>query len=147
MSRKFVCFRLGDGQYAIALKEVRRIIRHENVLEAPAAPSFVEGVINLGGEVVPIVDLRRRFSLPPQPPSGSNRVLVVERDGRRYGLLVDSVREILELGDQSIASEASSVFGLKAEFVAGIAKVKDNLVVLLDIFRILSAPPERSLKE
>lgn len=146
MKRKYVAFRVGEEQFGIGLEEVAKIIRLENVTDVPAAPSFVEGVLNLGGDVVPVVNLRGRFSLPRLAPSRWSRVIVVEREQRRFGVLVDGVREILELDDDNILTEAVSALAVKSEFVLGIAKIRDDLLVLLDIFRVLSAPPEVSLR-
>lgn len=147
MGRKYVSFTVGDGSYALPLEEVSQIARHEQPIEVPSAPAFVEGVINLAGEVVPVVHLRKRFGLPPGAAGRRSRVIVTEREGRRYALLVDAVREIVELDEANVSTEATSVFGLKAEFVVGIAKVRDSLLVLLDVFRILAASPEVPFRE
>jgi purine-binding chemotaxis protein CheW len=147
MGRKYVSFVVGEGHYAIPLDEVYQIIRYENPTEVPSAPPFVEGVINLAGEVVPVVDLRRRFAVSNGAATRRSRVIVTEREGRRYGLLVDAVREILELEETNVSREATAVFGLKAEFVLGIAKIHEDLLVLLDIFRILAANPDVPFRE
>jgi purine-binding chemotaxis protein CheW len=147
MGEKYVDFQIGEGHYAIPLTEVSQIIRHENVTDVPTAPPFVEGVINIGGEVIPIVNLRSRFSLATTEITRKNRVIILQRQDNRYGILVDSVREILDLDENSIAPEAASVFGMKAEFVRGIAKIRDHVLVLLDIFKVLSTAPDVSIKE
>jgi purine-binding chemotaxis protein CheW len=134
---------VGDGQYGIALDDVAKIIRFENVTDVPTAPPYVEGVLNLGGEVVPVVNLRTRFCHPRTNISRQHRVIVVARAQKRFGLLVDGVREILELDDDNIVTEAAP--GIKSEFVLGIAKIQENLLVLLDIFRVLSAPAEATI--
>ena len=143
MTRRYVVFRVGDGQYGIPLDDVVKVIRHENVTDVPTAPAYVEGVLNLGGDVVPVVNLRTRFSHFRDHITREHRVIVVARDQKRFGLLVDGVREILELDDENIVTEAAP--GLRAEFVVGIAKVHDDLLVLLDIFRVLSAPAEAAV--
>jgi len=145
VKRKYVVFRVGDGQFGIALEEVVKVVRFENVVDVPTAPAYVEGVLNLGGEVVPILNLRMRLSVPRLGVNRQHRVIVVERDLRRFGLLVDAVRDILELDEESIITEAIAVPGMKSEYVVGIAKIQDHLLVLLDIFRILSAAPASSV--
>jgi len=142
VKKKYVIFRVGDGQFGIGLADVAKIVRFENVTDVPTAPPYVEGVLNLGGEVIPILNLRARFSLARLGVSRQHRVIVVEREHRRFGLLVDGVRDILELDDESIVTDATSVPGMRAEFVLGIAKVQDQLLVLLDVFRVLAAPAE-----
>jgi purine-binding chemotaxis protein CheW len=147
MGEKYVVFQIGEGHYSIPLAEVFQIIRYENVTDVPTAPAFVDGVINFGGDVIPIVNLRTRFSLKREQISRKNRVIIVQNQDIRYGVLVDGVREILDLDEDSIAPEAASVFGMKAEFVRGVAKVRGYLLVLLDIFKVLSTSPEVSIKE
>ena len=147
MGEKFVVFQIGEGNYAIPLAEVFQIIRYENVTEVPTAPPFVKGVINFGGDVIPVINLRTRFSLPSAEITRKNRVIIVQKTDIRYGVLVDGVREILDLDNDSIAPEAAAVFGMKAEFVRGIAKISETLIVLLDIFKILSTAPEVPIKE
>lgn len=147
MAEKFIVFRVGEGHYSIPLEEVSQIIRYENVTDVPTAPPFVDGVINFGGDVVPVVNLRTRFDLERAKFSRKNRVIIVQKQDTSYGILVDSVREILDLDVDSIAQEAASVFGMKAEFVRGIAKIRNHLLVFLDIFKVLSTSPEVPIKE
>ena len=147
MGKKFVIFQIGEGHYAIPLAEVSQIIRYENVTDVPTAPPFVDGVINIGGDVIPVVNLRSRFSLSTAEITRKNRVIILRRQDSRYGVLVDSVREVLDLDEDSIAPEAASVFGMKTEFVRGIAKIRDHVLVLLDIFKVLSTAPEVLIKE
>ena len=147
MGDKYVVFQIGEGHYSIPLEEVSQIIRYENVTDVPTAPHFVDGVINVGGDVIPVVSLRTRFSLQSVEVSRRNRVIIVQKQDIRYGILVDSVREILDLDQDSIAVEAASVFGMKSEFVRGIVKIRDYLIVLLDIFKVLATSPEISIKE
>ena len=147
MGEKYVVFEIGENCYSIPLAEVSQIIRYENVTAVPTAPAFVDGVINVGGEVVPVVNLRIRFSLPRQEVSRRNRVIILQRQDIRYGILVDSVREILDLDPSSVVSEAADVFGMKSEFVQGIVRGRETLLVLLDIFRVLATSPEVPIRE
>jgi purine-binding chemotaxis protein CheW len=144
--KKYVVFRIGEGCFGIALQDVATIIRFDNVTDVPTAPSYVEGVLNLGGEVIPVVNLRVRLSLPREAPSRQHRVVVVARELRRFGLLVDGVREILELDDENILTGTTSTAGMNSEFVLGITKIQGALLVLLDIFEILAAPAEAVIR-
>jgi purine-binding chemotaxis protein CheW len=147
MGEKYVVFQIGEGFFSIPLEEVSQIIRFENVTDVPTAPAFVDGVINVGGDVVPVVNLRARFSLERLEISRKSRVIIVQKQDVRYGILVDNVREILDLDKDRVATEAASVFGMKTEFVRGVAKIRDYLLVLLDIFKVLSTSPEVPIKE
>jgi purine-binding chemotaxis protein CheW len=130
--KQYICFQVGQSRYALPLGPVAQVLRFENVTPVPMAPGFVEGILNLGGEVVPVINLRLRFGLQRVEPSRRSRVLVVERDGVKHGLLVDGVKEILELEDSSILTGGPPLAGLKAELVAGIAKVRESLVIILE---------------
>jgi purine-binding chemotaxis protein CheW len=135
--KQYICFQVGEARYALPLGPVTQVLRFENVTPVPMAPPFVEGILNLGGEVVPVANLRLRFGLQRGEPSRRNRVLVVESGGSKHGLLVDGVREILELEESSILSGGPPLAGLKAELVAGIAKVREHLVIILEGSRLL----------
>lgn len=147
MGDKYVCFQVGEVRYAVPLSFIAQIIRFENATVVPLAPSFIEGILNLGGEVVPVINVRLRFGLDRVEITRRNRVVVVERDGRKYGLLVDGVKEILELDESSVVSGAASLFGMKPELVLGIAKIRGDLVVILDIEKLLSLPAENLRRE
>jgi purine-binding chemotaxis protein CheW len=136
---QYICFQIGEARYALPLGSIVQVLRFENVTPVPMAPPFVEGIFNLGGEVVPVVNLRSRFGLERSEPTRRSRVLVVERDGAKHGLLVDGVKEILELEDSSILTGGQPLQGLKAELVAGIAKVRESLVIILEGSRLLEA--------
>ena len=135
--KQYICFQVGEARFALPLGPVAQVLRFENVTPVPMAPGFVEGILNLGGEVVPVINLRSRFGLGRGQPSRRSRVLVVERDGVKHGLLVDAVKEILELEDASILTGGPPLAGLKAELVAGIAKVREHLVIILEGSRLL----------
>ena len=140
---QFISFQVAEARYALPLSSVLQVLRFENVTSVPMAPAFVEGILNLGGEVVPVVNLRLRFGLEREAPGRRSRVLVIEQGGAKHGLLVDGVKEILDLEDSSILRGASPLSGLKAEMVAGIAKVRETLVVILEAGHLLSAEPAR----
>lgn len=147
MSKRYVVFQVSEGQYAVPIKDISQIVRYENVTEVPTAPPFVDGVINVGGEVIPVVNLRSRFSLPGIEIARKNRVIIVRKEERSFGLLVDEVREMVDLDEDSIAPEAASVFGMKPDFVLGIARIGESLLVLLDVFKVLATSAEVSAKE
>ena len=94
MQGRYVCFYIDKGRYGIILAKVMRIIRYEGITEVPKALPFVEGVINLRGEVIPVINVREKFGLPREVFSKVNRIIVISHKEKNYGLLVDSVRDI-----------------------------------------------------
>ncbi len=140
MSQKYVSFSVSDNMYAVALADVVRIVGYENVTEVPKAPEYVEGVINLQGAVIPIINMRERFGLPRDDSLKRQKVLVVHVNQRSFGLVVDSVSEIVDVEEEDIERDATAVFGQRAEFTSGIAKLEDSLLIILDPQSVLTQP-------
>ena len=156
MGTRYVCFTIGKGRYGVPVDDVVQIIRYEEAAEVPTAAPFVEGALNLQGDVIPVINVRKRFGLSELENTRKTRVLVVGREGKNYGLLVDGVREILDLSEEKIVNESTrpkrsdettSVFGMNADFILGIAKVNESMLIILDIFKILSTSSKISVTE
>jgi purine-binding chemotaxis protein CheW len=140
MGRRYVSFTLGSGCYCIPVDQVLQILRHENLLEVPKAPPFVEGVINIRGSIIPVVNLRQRLEIAPeQREKKKERIVVTQLENRSYGLAVDDVREIVEIEDAEIQPEAASLFGARAAFIRGIAQRNETLYLVLDLPRVFAA--------
>ena len=130
--RQLVCFRLAEGSYALDIKFVREINRLTDVTTIPTAPDFVEGIINLRGSIVPVVNLGLRFGLAKTEHSKDARVVVIESDGHTLGMLVDEVSEVLRLsGDEIEPADNMTSSGIDVDFVDGVGKVGDRLILLL----------------
>ncbi len=113
-------FRIGGEDYAVDIMRVREIIQPQPITPVPRAPAFVEGVVRLRGEVIPVVDVRKRFGLPPAPATRKTKFLVVHVAGRRLGLVVDEVCEVLRLARADIRP-APALVGLEApQFFLGV---------------------------
>lgn len=136
---KLVTFRIGADAFAAEVFAVERALRYEAPSVVPDVPEWVAGVMEYAGGVIPVVDMRSRIGLPATPPTAEARILVfAARDGR-VGAVVDAVQEVSSVPAASIAPPPSMFRGLAAEFVRGIVKVRDQLVVVLDVDRVLSS--------
>ena len=144
--RQLVVFQLGAELYGVEISRVHEIIRLQTVTRVPRAPSFVEGVINLRGKVIPVVDLRRRFGLPSAQHTRASRIVVVEIGDQVVGMVVDSVSEVLRVSGTTVEPPSPVVAGVDSEYIHGIAKLPERLVILLDLDRVL-APDERRTLE
>lgn len=135
---QIVGFRVGQETFGVPIGSVQEILRPLPVTPVPGAPPHVEGVINLRGRIISIVDLRKRCGAPAEPQR-RNRIVVAETGGRSIGLMVDSASEVLRIAENSIEPPAS-VFG-QAEpgFVTGVAKLANRLVILVDIAKLLAS--------
>jgi purine-binding chemotaxis protein CheW len=146
MSKRYVSFSLASGRYCVPVDQVLQILRLENLMEIPKAPPYVEGVVNLRGDIIPVVNLRQRLAIAREergehrePDARRRRVIIIRVGSRSYGLDVDEVREIVEIDDTSISTDAATMFGVRAEFIMGIARREDALYILLDLPRVFSA--------
>lgn len=142
--RQLVVFGLGEEDYGVDISLVREIIAMQKITKLPQAIKSVEGIINLRGNIIPVVDLRKRFELPSTDYTSKTRIIVVEIDGETVGLIVDCVLEVIRVPATSIEPPESIVVNLDENLVEGIAKLDDRLIILLDVSKVLSlAPGER----
>ncbi|MDR2401785.1 MAG: chemotaxis protein CheW [Deferribacteraceae bacterium] len=144
---QIVGFILGDGHYGLDIMGVEEIIRMLDITPVPRAPSFVEGIINLRGRIIPVVDLRKRLHITPAPHSGNTRVVVMKVDDRRLGFIVDKVEEVMDL-PVSIIGEAPGVSLSAAQhYVEGVARTPKGMIILLDILKIFSPEEHQELQK
>lgn len=137
-SRQFVRFALAGERYGVAVTAVQEIIRHTELTHVPRAAAFVDGVLNLRGRVIPVVNLRRRFGLPEAAATPATRIIVVEADGAATGITVDAVSEVIQLQPSEIESPPPLAKTIRADFLLGMGKVGDGILILLDIGRVLA---------
>ncbi|HEY6872602.1 MAG TPA: chemotaxis protein CheW [Geobacteraceae bacterium] len=135
---QIACFRLGEDLYAADIMRIKEIIRLQKLANLPKSPPFVEGVLNLRGTVIPVVDLRKRFDLPVTSHGRDTRLLIVTVGGQLLGLVVDEVSEVISVPVKDIKPPPHVAHGVGAEYLVGVCLVKDSLIMLLNLDRILS---------
>jgi purine-binding chemotaxis protein CheW len=143
--KKHVIFTLANEHYGVGIAVVDSIIKLQAITAVPRAPNFVEGVTNLRGKVLPVIDLRKRFGLPAEESTKEARIVVTEMDGSTVGMLVDTVSEVLDVADEAIEPPSPIVTTVDSGFITGIAKVDERLVILLDLEKVLSAEEKADL--
>jgi len=132
-----VGFRIGRETFGLPISMVREIVRVPEITAVPNAPDYIEGVINLRGRIIPVVDLRKRFGVKSSEANKKNRIVVVELGARAIGLVVNSASEVLRIPPSEI-EEPHTVFQEgELDFITGVGKLKGRLVILLDLNRIL----------
>ena len=140
--QQYLTFRIGNENYGLELSQTREIIEYSGITEVPLMPSFLRGVINLRGEVVPVIDLAVRLGRKPIEVQKRTCIIVVELHNNEQnhvlGLLADSVSEVIEMSDENIEDAPSFGANIRADFIQGIAKRDDEFVVLLDANNALS---------
>lgn len=136
---QLVTFDLLGEEFGLPILDVREIIRMTDVTPVPHAPNFVEGVINLRGQILPVVDLRKRFNLEAKEMDDSTRIVVVEINNNLLGLIVDGVSEVLRLPLDSIAPAPSIVSsGIGAEYIKGIGHYNDKMIILINLRKVFT---------
>ncbi|MFZ2619293.1 MAG: chemotaxis protein CheW [Alphaproteobacteria bacterium] len=134
-----VTFLLLGEEFGLPILDVREIIRITAITPVPQAPSFVEGVINLRGQIIPVVDLRKRFGIPAKEADEETRIVVVELKNTVIGLVVDSVSEVLRLPADTVAPPPAIVAGsIGAEYIKGIGHHDEKMIILIDMRKVFS---------
>ncbi len=138
---QLVGFQVGDEEFGINILRVQEIIRAQQLTRVPNSPEFLEGVMNLRGKIIPVIALRKRFGLEEAPPDKQNRIVVVEIQGAVLGFVVDAVSEVLRIPADTI--EPPPRLGpVEREYVAGVGKLGDRLLILLDADRLMDGPEQ-----
>jgi purine-binding chemotaxis protein CheW len=147
---QLVTFMLGAEEYGVPISQIQEIDRLAKITKVPKAASFIEGITNLRGEVIPVLDTRKRFELEVKPPDDRTRIIIVDLGGVKTGLVVDSVREVLNLARKDIAPPPEAIgTAIDQQFISGIGKVDSGkrMIVLLDVERILNRQEQAHLSE
>ncbi len=141
--QQFLTFVLSDEVYGIGILHIREIIEYANLTIVPLMPDFISGVINLRGNVVPVVNLARRFAQTPKDIGKRTSIVIIDikdSDGEsvEIGIVVDIVNEVIELADSDIAAAPAFGTKIRADFIQGMGKIDDRLMILLDVNHVLS---------
>ncbi|KYO66485.1 chemotaxis protein CheW [Thermovenabulum gondwanense] len=142
--RQLVIFSLNDEFYGMDIFSVNEIIKLLKIVSLPSSVSFIEGIINLRGKVVPVVDLRKRFGLPKKEYTDDTRILVADMEGHLAGFIVDEVLEVASINDDSIEPAPRALIP-EAPFIEGIAKFKEKLVIMINAAKIFSFEEKQEL--
>ncbi|HJA77889.1 chemotaxis protein CheW [uncultured Desulfovibrio sp.] len=142
---QLVTFSIGEEEFGVNILKVQEIIRTMEITKVPRAPDFVEGVINLRGKVIPIIDLRRRFGLAPRGHDKNTRIIVIEINNIIVGFVVDAVSEVLRIPASTVEPPPPVVAGVESDYVSGVGKLQDRLLIMLDLDRLLSSEDMEAL--
>jgi purine-binding chemotaxis protein CheW len=136
---QLVSFKIEAEEYGVDIMQVQEIIRPTTITRVPRAPDFIEGVIDLRGKVLPIVDMRKRFLIEDKDRDEQTRIVVVNIDDMVVGLIVDSVSEVLRVDNNKIEPPPKIIAGIEAQFLKGVIRLDNRLIIYLDLGKILSA--------
>jgi len=142
-----VGFRIGNETFGVHIASVREIVRVPEITAVPSAPETVEGVINLRGKIIPVMDLRKRFGHVDIQPDKRNRILVVELNNKLVGLIVNAASEVLKIPPSDIEAPGSVFAEGESSYVTGVGKLKGRLIILLDVSKLLQQQEVKRLEE
>ena len=133
---QLVGFRLDNEDYAIAITKIQEIILMKPITRIPQVPDFIEGLINLRGSVIPIINLRKRFGLSPRDVDDETRTIVVNIHDKTVGCIVDAVTQVMRINRDQIQPPPLSVLAVAHQYISGLARLDDRLLIILDIERL-----------
>lgn len=144
---QLVSFKIGNEEFGIDILKVQEIIRLMTITVVPNSPEFVEGVINLRGRIIPVLDLRIKLGMPRIQHSSNTRIIVVETNNSTVGFIVDAVSEVLRIPQNITEPPPSIVAGVDSEYITSVGKLDDRLLILLDLEKILSISEKEDLRK
>ena len=142
-----VTFKVGEEEFGVDILSVETIIRMMEITKVPRSPEFVEGVINLRGSVIPIIDFRKRFKMKVREEGKDTRIIVTNLNAKQMGFIVDSVSEVLRIPVTAIVPPPPIVAGIDAEYINGVGKLDDRLLILINIDRLFSGQEKEVLSK
>lgn len=144
---QLVSFNIGTEEFGVDILKVQEINRMVEITRVPRSPDFVEGIINLRGKVIPIIDLRKRFNLQITDHDKNTRIVVVDIEGQTMGMIVDSVSEVLRIPASTIEPTPEVVTSVDSDYIRGVAKLDNRLLIYLDLAKILTGEEYKMLAE
>jgi purine-binding chemotaxis protein CheW len=144
---QLVLFMMSGSEFGVEIQQVREINRVGEITKVPKAPEFLEGVMNLRGRIVPVVDLKKRFKLPSVKETSQSRIIITEVGDQFIGLWVDKVTEVLKIAPSAVAPPPEMILTIAGEYLSGLVEVKDRLVILLNLPRILRLDEIKALAD
>ncbi len=142
-----VTFRLGSGEYAIDIMQAKEIIKMEKITLIPNAPYFVEGVINLRGNIIPIIDLKKRFNLEESEGDKNTGIIIAKIEDVDMGIMIDSVSKVVSMPNSDIQPPPSMLQGIGQRYIKGVGKMEDKLLVVLDLDKLFTNEEDDSASE
>ncbi len=144
---QMVAFKLEREEFAVSIHQVREVLKMTPVTPLPQSAQFIEGVINLRGEIIPVVDLRKRFEMPAGERNEQTRIIIVEIEDSDVGIIVDSVTEVLRLPSKAMKPPPRSVVGTRTDLIKGVGKIDDRLLIILNLEEILTTEEKIALED
>lgn len=146
--KKYVVFKLGDEEFGIDIMKVKEVTESKQTVKVPDCPDFVEGIINLRGDVTPIINLKKKFSLPvDNDDSNNHRVIVLNLQDKLVGFIVDDASQVISVDDSQIVAPPEIVSGIEKAYIDGIGKIGEKMVIMLDLLKVLNEAEKKEIMD
>lgn len=145
--KQYVIFKLNQEEYGIEISNVKEITDYKEGIKVPNAPDFIDGVINLRGDVVPVINLKKRFNLDITEIEKNSRVIITNINGKLVGFVVDDASQVLIINDDDIESPPDLILNGNRQFITGIGKVNDEIIILLNFNEVLSEDEKQKIQK
>ena len=146
MEKQYVIFKLNQEEYGVAISHVQEITEIKSITSVPNTPSFVEGIINLRGKIVPIVSIKKRFDLPLEGEVSEQRIIIINLNEKQAGFIVDDASQVLTMDESQIEGPPELIAGVDRDYIIGIGKVDEKIIVLLDLEKILNEQEKKEIE-
>ena len=143
---QLVSFKIGREEFGVDILQVQEIIRMMKITRVPNSPDYVDGVVNLRGKVIPVVDLRKRLGMEIKDRDKNTRIIVVELESKTIGFIVDEVNEVLRIPRSITEAPPKMVSGIDSEYITAVGKLEDRLLILLDLEKVFSNEEHEELE-
>ncbi|SHJ52259.1 purine-binding chemotaxis protein CheW [Geosporobacter subterraneus DSM 17957] len=144
--KQYVIFRLGKEEYGVEIVNVKEICEYKESVKVPNTPKFVDGIINLRGDITPIINLKKRFHLAEGDINSDTRIIVINIQNRQVGFIVDEASQVLRISEEDIEPAPDLVAGVDRKYIIGVGKLADRIILLLDLEYILSEDEKEKIQ-
>lgn len=143
---QFVVFKLGNEEYGVNIMQVKEIVPYKEPVKVPNTPNFIEGIINLRSQIIPIVNLRKRFNITGESVNEETRIIVMNIDSKQVGFIVDDASEVRTINEEDIENPPEIIAGIERKYITGIGKIGERILILLDLDKLFSEKEKESLE-
>lgn len=144
--KQYVVFKIGNEEYGIDIMNVKEIGPYQKSVKVPNAPVFVEGIINYRGNVIPIINLHKRFNIKQKDIDSNTRIIVINLNNKQIGFIVDEASQTIRLDDKDIDPAPDIVAGVDSKYITGVGKLEERLIILVDLEKILTDEEKKKIE-
>jgi purine-binding chemotaxis protein CheW len=147
MSKQVVIFKLNNEDFCVDIMQVLEILSMQKIRKVPDVPDFIEGIFDLRGAIIPIIDLRKKFNMEKTNINDNTRIIVVNLNKKSVGFIVDAVAEVLHIDEESIKEPPDIISGIGKEYIEAVVKLNDRLIIDLNLHRVLTEQEKKEIEE